>query len=54
MTNFFGVNYRDLFGDVLESIERGMRDEMRRGEMREGEVEVSEKKKKFFHFGDEC
>ncbi|KIJ39239.1 hypothetical protein M422DRAFT_175310 [Sphaerobolus stellatus SS14] len=40
LTNFFGVNYRDLFGDVLESIEKGMNDEFVAGTMQPEEVEV--------------
>ncbi|KIJ32808.1 hypothetical protein M422DRAFT_783314 [Sphaerobolus stellatus SS14] len=39
LTNFFGVNYRDLFGDVLESIEKGMNDEFVSGTMQPEEVE---------------
>lgn len=40
LTNFFGVKYRDLFGEVLESIEAGMREDVRVGRMGVGELEV--------------
>jgi len=41
LTQFFGVNYRELIRDVLESIENGLERERRRGTMQEEEVEVS-------------
>ena len=40
LTNFFGVNYRDLFGDVLDSIEMGMREEVVAGSLKTDELEV--------------
>lgn len=40
LTNFFGVKYRDLFGEVLESIEAGMREDVRAGRMGVVELEV--------------
>ncbi|KAK7465320.1 hypothetical protein VKT23_005299 [Stygiomarasmius scandens] len=39
LTQFFGVNYRELIRDVLESIENGLERERRRGTMQEEEVE---------------
>ncbi|GJJ10050.1 hypothetical protein Clacol_004276 [Clathrus columnatus] len=39
LTNFFGVKYRDLFGEVLETIEAGMREDVRAGRMGIGELE---------------
>ncbi|KAF8574657.1 hypothetical protein K439DRAFT_1398887 [Ramaria rubella] len=39
LTNFFGVNYRDLFGDVLWSIEMGMREEVKEGVLQVDEME---------------
>jgi hypothetical protein len=40
LTAFFGVNHRDLFGEVLESIEKGMREDVRAGGLEVGEMEV--------------
>ncbi|KAF8517275.1 hypothetical protein BU17DRAFT_29220, partial [Hysterangium stoloniferum] len=40
LTAFFGVNHRDLFGEVLDSIERGMREDVRVGGLQIGEMEV--------------
>lgn len=34
------MNYRDLFGDVLDSIEMGMREDVYAGSLREEELEV--------------
>ena len=39
LAHFFGVSYRDLFGDVLDSIEMGVRDEASKGSMKPDEVE---------------
>ncbi|PPQ76994.1 hypothetical protein CVT25_014811 [Psilocybe cyanescens] len=39
LTQFFGVNYRELINDVLESIENGVDHEQRRGTLRAEEVE---------------
>ncbi|KAH7915715.1 hypothetical protein BJ138DRAFT_997166 [Hygrophoropsis aurantiaca] len=41
LTNFFGVDYRELIDDVLESIEKGVEEERRRGTLEPEEVEVS-------------
>lgn len=41
LTQFFGVNYRELINDVLESLETGLELERRRGTLRTEEVEVS-------------
>lgn len=41
LTQFFGVDYRDLIRDVLESIESGLEHERRRGTLQQDEVEVS-------------
>ncbi|KAF8899151.1 hypothetical protein BD779DRAFT_1666870 [Infundibulicybe gibba] len=40
LTQFFGVDYRDLINDVLESIENGLEHERKRGTLRADEVEV--------------
>ncbi|KDR85623.1 hypothetical protein GALMADRAFT_234605 [Galerina marginata CBS 339.88] len=39
LTQFFGVNYRELITDVLESIENGVEHEHQRGTLRAEEVE---------------
>ncbi|KAA1471394.1 hypothetical protein DENSPDRAFT_113350 [Dentipellis sp. KUC8613] len=39
LTNFFGVDYRDLVGDVLESIESGVEEERHRGSLQPEEVQ---------------
>lgn len=41
LTQFFGVNYRELINDVLESLETGLELERKRGTLRAEEVEVS-------------
>jgi hypothetical protein len=41
LAHFFGATYRDLFGEVLDRIERGMLEEMRRGDMSREEMRVS-------------
>ncbi|KAF9225386.1 hypothetical protein BS17DRAFT_778527 [Gyrodon lividus] len=40
LTHFFGVDYRELVHDVLESIEKGVEEERRRGTLHPEEVEV--------------
>ena len=40
LSQFFGVSYRDLFGDVLESIEMGVREDGGRGTLMPDEVQV--------------
>lgn len=40
LIQFFGVDYRDLIKDVLESIEKGLEDEGKRGTLQPTEVEV--------------
>lgn len=39
LAQFFGVGHRELFGDVLDSIEMGVRDEANRGSLRPDEVQ---------------
>ncbi|KZV93502.1 hypothetical protein EXIGLDRAFT_673965 [Exidia glandulosa HHB12029] len=39
LAQFFGVSYRDLFGEVLDSIEMGVRDEATKGSMQPDEVQ---------------
>lgn len=41
LTSFFGVDYRELIQDILESIEKGVEEERKRGTLRPEEVEVS-------------
>jgi predicted secreted protein len=41
LTQFFGVDYRELITDVLESIENGLEHERKRGTLNPDEVEVS-------------
>lgn len=41
LTHFFGVDYRELIQDILESIEKGVEEERKRGTLRPEEVEVS-------------
>lgn len=41
LTNFFGVDYRELIHDILESIEKGVEEECKRGTLQPQEVEVS-------------
>jgi hypothetical protein len=40
LTQFFGVDYRELIGEVLESIENGLEHERKRGTLNSDEVEV--------------
>lgn len=39
LTQFFGVNYRELINDILDSIENGVQHEQQRGTLRAEEVE---------------
>lgn len=41
LTHFFGVHYRELIRDVLDSIEKGVVDESRQGNLQPEEAEVS-------------
>jgi hypothetical protein len=41
LTSFFGVDYRELIQDILESIEKGVEEERKRGTLRPEEVDVS-------------
>lgn len=41
LTNFFGVDYRELIRDILESIEKGVEEERKEGTLQPQEVEVS-------------
>ncbi|KAG8219452.1 hypothetical protein J3R82DRAFT_379 [Butyriboletus roseoflavus] len=40
LTNFFGVDYRELIHDILESIEKGVEEERKQGTLRPQEVEL--------------
>ena len=40
LTHFFGVDYRDLIGNILESIERYVEEESHRGSLRPEEIQV--------------
>lgn len=40
LTKFFGTEYRSLFGEVLESIESGVRDDQTKGTLTEEEARV--------------
>ena len=40
LTSFFGVDYRDLMGDIIESIEHGVEEEGHRGSLKPDEVQV--------------
>ena len=41
LTQFFGVDYRDLMSEILDSIERGVEEEGGRGSLKPDEVQVS-------------
>lgn len=41
LTSFFGVDYRELVNNVLESIESGLEHERKRGTLQADEIEVS-------------
>ena len=40
LTQFFGVDYRELINDVLQSIEHGVKNEHKSGTLRPDEAEV--------------
>lgn len=40
LTQFFGVDYKQIIHDVLESIEKGVEEERKRGTLQPEEVEV--------------
>jgi hypothetical protein len=40
LTHFFGVDYRQIMTDILESIEKGVEEERKRGTLQAEEVEV--------------
>lgn len=40
LTHFFGVDYRDLMNEILESIEKGLEEERGKGTLRPDEVKV--------------
>ena len=40
LTQFFGVDYRELVGDIIDSIERGVEHEQTRGTLNQDEVQV--------------
>lgn len=40
LTHFFGVDYRDLIGDILESIEHDVQEESHRGCLHPEEIQV--------------
>jgi hypothetical protein len=40
LTQFFGVDYKQIIQDVLESIEKGVEEERKRGNLQPEEVEV--------------
>jgi hypothetical protein len=42
LAQFFGASYRDLFGEVLVRIERGMLEEACTGQISEEEIKVSD------------
>jgi hypothetical protein len=44
LTQFFGVDYKQIIHDVLESIEKGVEEERKRGTLQPEEVEVLLKK----------
>jgi hypothetical protein len=47
LTHFFGVDYRHLIGDILESIERDVQEENYRGCLHPEEMQVCQKKNFF-------
>ena len=42
LTQFFGVDYRDLMNEIFDSIEQGLQEESGRGTLRPDEVQVSQ------------
>ena len=47
LTQFFGVDYRELINDVLQSIEHGVKNEHKSGTLRAEEAEVCHHPTKF-------
>ena len=43
LTHFFGVDYRDLVNEILESIEKGLEEERGKGTLRPDEVKVRQR-----------
>lgn len=43
LTQFFGVDYRDLMSEILDSIEKGVEEEGGRGALKPDEVQVGTK-----------
>jgi hypothetical protein len=43
LTHFFGVDYRELIGGILESIEHDMQEESHRGSLHPEEIQVCQK-----------
>lgn len=41
LTHFFGVDYKQIVNEVLDSIEKGVEEERKRGTLQPEEVEVS-------------
>lgn len=52
LTHFFGASYRDLFGEVLNRIERGVLEEATAGEMSREEMQVRDDYLFLFFFID--
>lgn len=54
LTQFFGVNYRDLMSEILDSIEKGLEEERGLGTLKPDEVQVRKLSDYFcfIHFGD--
>ena len=40
LTQFFGVDYRDLMGEILDSLEKGLEEERGKGTLKPDEVQV--------------
>ena len=40
LTHFFGVDYRDLMGEILDSLEKGLEEERDKGTLKPDEVQV--------------
>lgn len=40
LTQFFGVNYRELMGEIIDSIEKGLEEERGKGTLKPDEVQV--------------
>jgi hypothetical protein len=54
LTHFFGVDYRDLIGDILESIERYVEEESHRGNLRPEEIQVCRLQLRAIVLADSC